>query len=88
MIRTVITLTAGFLMSMILCACDGRRPGTTEKGALGGAAIGAGLGAIVGHQHGRAGEGAAIGGAAGALTGGLIGHGMEEDGRDKRYRRY
>ena len=41
----------------------------TEKGALGGGVIGAGLGAIIGNQSGEAGKGALIGGAAGAILG-------------------
>ena len=41
----------------------------TERGALGGSVIGAGLGAIIGHQSGETGKGALIGGAAGALPG-------------------
>ena len=65
-------------------ACSGSGLGTTEKGAISGAAVGTGLGAIVGHQHGRGGEGAAIGAGFGALSGGLIGAGMEEDERDRR----
>ena len=36
----------------------------TERGALGGSVIGAGLGAIIGHQSGETGKGALIGGAA------------------------
>ncbi|RJP67839.1 MAG: hypothetical protein C4532_13905 [Candidatus Abyssobacteria bacterium SURF_17] len=47
---------------------------TTESGALAGGALGAGTGAIIGHQVGRGIEGALIGGAVGAVSGGLIGH--------------
>ena len=54
-----------------------------EKGALGGGALGAGLGAIVGHATGNTGAGIAIGAGAGALTGGLIGN--ESDVSDSRY---
>ena len=39
-----------------------------------GAAAGAGLGAIIGHQSGHAGEGALIGAGAGAVTGYVIGN--------------
>ena len=51
-----------------------------EKGALGGGALGAGAGAIIGSQlDGRhsTGKGALIGGALGALGGGLVGDQME-----------
>ena len=48
-----------------------------EKGALGGGALGAGAGAIIGHQSGHAGAGAAIGGALGVLGGAVVGDQME-----------
>jgi uncharacterized protein YcfJ len=50
-----------------------------EKGALGGGALGAGAGAIIGSSvgHRNAGKGALIGGALGALGGGLVGDQME-----------
>src|SRR3954467_13428379 len=58
----------------------------TGTGALVGGALGAGTGAIVGHNsHGRTAEGALIGGAIGALTGGLIGN--EADKRDHYHER-
>jgi hypothetical protein len=66
LIKGLIVLTAA---AVILSGCT-----ATEQGAGIGAATGAGLGAIIGHQSGQAGEGAAIGAAAGAITGGLIGH--------------
>jgi uncharacterized protein YcfJ len=53
----------------------------TVQGAVTGGALGAGTGAIIGHQTDRAGEGAAIGAAVGALGGGLIGHALEEQQR-------
>ena len=49
---------------------------TTQKGAGIGAAGGAGLGAIIGHQSGRTAEGAAIGAAVGGLGGALVGEQM------------
>jgi hypothetical protein len=45
----------------------------TQKGALLGGGIGAGTGAIIGHQKGKTAKGALIGGAAGAAIGGLLG---------------
>lgn len=50
----------------------------TMQGAVTGGALGAGAGAIIGHQTGRAGEGAAIGAGLGAISGGLVGHALEE----------
>ena len=59
----------------ILCLCIGCAGATpTQQGAMGGAAVGAGAGAIVGNSFdGQSGEGAAIGAAAGAVTGALVG---------------
>ena len=76
------------LSLLILTACSqngGYDFGTTEKGALIGTAIGAGLGAIVGNQSGRAGEGVAIGSGLGAIAGGLLGNQQEgiEDKQDE-----
>ena len=51
----------------------------TEQGVGIGAASGAGIGAIIGHQSGETGEGAVVGAAAGALIGGLIGHQSDKE---------
>lgn len=55
-----------------------------EKGVLGGGALGAGAGAIIGNSigDGNAGKGALIGGALGALGGGFMGDQMY--GQDQR----
>lgn len=50
----------------------------TQQGALAGGGIGAGTGAIIGHQSGHGGEGALIGGAVGAVSGGIIGHEIDK----------
>lgn len=49
----------------------------TQKGAGMGGLLGAGAGAIIGHQSGHTAEGALIGGAAGAAGGALIGNAMD-----------
>jgi hypothetical protein len=54
----------------------------TDQGILGGGAIGAGTGALIGNATGHAGTGALIGAGVGALTGGLIGN--SEDQREKK----
>lgn len=51
---------------------------TTQKGTGIGAAAGAGLGAIIGHQSGNTEKGALIGGAVGALGGYAVGNKMEQ----------
>ena len=51
----------------------------TQTGAMEGAILGAGAGAVIGNQsHGRSGEGALIGAGLGALTGALIGDHVDE----------
>lgn len=50
----------------------------TQEGAIAGGALGAGAGAIIGHQSGNAGEGALIGAGVGALGGALIGDQVDE----------
>lgn len=59
---------------VLLAGCEGQEFGARETGALGGAAVGAGLGAIIGNQTGSTGAGIAIGSAFGALSGALIGN--------------
>jgi hypothetical protein len=54
---------------------------STDKGILGGGAIGAGTGAIIGSATGHAGAGAAIGTAVGAISGGLVGNEIDENKR-------
>ncbi len=69
-----------FLAITALCALGLSACHTTpvQEGAIAGGAVGAGLGAIAGHQVGRTGEGALIGAGAGALTGALIGDHIEK----------
>jgi hypothetical protein len=51
---------------------------TTATNALGGGAIGAGAGAIIGHQTHHSAGGAAIGGGLGLVAGGLVGHQIQQ----------
>lgn len=65
-----------FLVTMLGCASGGLS--TREKGPLGGAALGAGAGALIGEATGgRPGRGALIGGALGGLGGALTGNAMQ-----------
>jgi hypothetical protein len=75
---STLCLVALFSLSIALSGC------ATPEGRAGltGAAIGAGLGAIIGNQSGHAGEGALIGAAAGGLTGLIV-----QDVRETRARR-
>ena len=58
-------------VSFLVSGCATATP--TQKGAVAGSAVGAGLGAIIGHQSGDTGKGALIGAAAGGLGGALLG---------------
>ncbi len=72
--RFYLVLAGLFVSSVIFSGCTG-----TQKGAAGGALIGAGIGAVVGHQSDETGEGAAIGAVVGGLAGALLGDQMIED---------
>ncbi|HRI88303.1 MAG TPA: glycine zipper domain-containing protein [Candidatus Hydrogenedentes bacterium] len=69
-------ITAALLASATFAGCA-----TTpaQQGAMTGAIVGAGAGAIIGNQSdGKSGEGALIGAGLGALTGALIGDHVDE----------
>jgi len=70
------------LLALILALTGCAEPGKHEvAGTLAGGALGAGAGAIIGHQTGHTGAGTAIGAGAGALGGNLIGRGIDEAAR-------
>jgi outer membrane protein OmpA-like peptidoglycan-associated protein len=77
---TAALLTTVIAGSGVLGGCEGMT--RTQKGSLGGAAVGAGMGALIGKQSGHAGRGALIGGAIGALSGGLIGNYMDRQAEE------
>lgn len=75
-LRTLVVLgVLGTSLSFTACT-------PTQKGATGGAAIGAGAGALIGNQNDNAGEGALIGAAVGGLSGALIGNANEQNRGD------
>lgn len=65
-----IVSTVAVSATLVLTGCGNMNQ--NQKDTLGGAAIGAGAGAIIGSMSGHAGTGAAIGAAAGAIGGSLI----------------
>ena len=75
-------IITGITAVVIFSGCAGPM-NNTEKGALGGGVIGAGLGAIIGNQSGEAGKGALIGGAAGAILGGAAGNAKDKKSGNK-----
>jgi hypothetical protein len=72
----------GFAILPLLSLCGCSSMSNTDQGVLGGGAIGAGTGALIGNASGHAGTGALIGAGVGALTGGLIGN--AEDRQEKK----
>lgn len=72
------TMLALAPVALILAGCN-----TTpvQDGAILGGALGAGTGAIVGHQSGRQGEGALIGAGLGAITGAIVGDQVDQNRR-------
>ena len=70
MMKGSLALTVGCVLVLCVTALSCT---TTQKGAVAGGALGAGVGAIIGHQSGHTTEGALIGGGAGALGGALVG---------------
>ncbi|MGI6458579.1 MAG: glycine zipper domain-containing protein [Candidatus Hydrogenedentales bacterium] len=77
-LKTLITLALAATVATALMGCN-----TTpvQDGAVFGGALGAGTGAILGHQVGKQGEGALIGAGLGALTGALVGDQIDKAGR-------
>ena len=71
------TLSLLCLTAVLSAGCASGGLSKREAGALGGGALGAGAGALIGHQSGHAGAGAAIGGALGVLGGAVVGDQME-----------
>ena len=75
--KRIVTTIALAGASLMLAGCQTT---PTQQGALTGAAIGAGAGAIIGNQSdGKSGEGALIGAGVGAITGALIGDRVDEN---------
>ena len=76
--RILISGGAAFvLLAMIAGSSRAQSLTTTEEGVIGGAALGAGTGAIVGAGVHHAGKGALIGAGLGAVTGGVVGHELQ-----------
>ena len=72
--RSGILLVGLSMCSLVSCAKSISKAG---QGALAGATIGAGTGAIIGSQSGNAGPGIAIGAGLGALSGALVGNSLD-----------
>lgn len=64
-------------LTVAACGCANSQDRRAE-GAVVGGVVGAGAGAIIGHQSKHAGQGAMLGGVLGALTGTLVGSQMKK----------
>ncbi|HZD54628.1 MAG TPA: OmpA family protein [Candidatus Aquicultoraceae bacterium] len=91
-IRKIVKMTGAALAAVLLVSpgCATNPDGTTEYkrtaiGALGGAAVGAGAGALIAGR-GHRGTGALIGGTVGALGGGAIGNYMDRQAAEMKRR--
>lgn len=77
-------VTLLLLTSPLVVGCTHLTP--TDRGVLGGAAVGGVTGAIIGKATGNTGVGAAVGTAIGGVTGGLTGNAVER-AEDRGFRR-
>jgi uncharacterized protein YcfJ len=77
MIRYVVSAALTFVIATVIVFAVGCESEAQNDALLGGA-LGAGTGAIIGHQSGHAGKGAVIGGAVGAGAGYVIGNEKEK----------
>ena len=75
--KSVATAILAAAALLLVSACSGEPLSTREKGTLGGGALGAGTGAIIGAAVGAPGAGAAIGGTLGAGTGFVVGNALQ-----------
>ena len=78
--KKLVLLTAAVSLLAAACTTPGKK---TAWGALGGAAVGAGAGALIAHSTGgKAGTGAIIGGLTGAAAGGLLGNYYDKQAKE------
>lgn len=77
--KTTILSLGSVLTAIALSNCGAPAGPNTQRGVATGALLGAGAGAIIGHQSGRTGQGALIGAAAGGTAGGLYGNARDQE---------
>src|SRR5467141_832841 len=70
--------------TLVFAGCSGQPITTREKGTLGGTALGAGGGALIGAAVGHPLAGAAIGGVLGGGTGYLAGNSLQNEEHHQR----
>lgn len=77
--KTSIVTLGSIVTAFALSNCAAPAGPNTQRGVATGALLGAGAGAIIGHQSGRTGQGALIGAAAGGTAGGLYGNARDQE---------
>lgn len=82
--KSILVTLISAAAALSLSNCTAPAGPNTQRGAATGGLLGAGAGAIIGHQSGRALEGAAIGAAAGGTAGALYGNARDQE----QYGRY
>jgi hypothetical protein len=75
---TILSLTTA-VFALALSNCTAPAGPNTQRGAATGALLGAGAGAIIGHQSGNTAGGALIGAAAGGSAGALYGNARDQE---------
>lgn len=81
--RTIIPALTSIITALALSNCATPAGPNTQRGIATGGLLGAGAGAIIGHQSGRTGQGALIGAAAGGTAGGLYGNARDQEQRGR-----
>ena len=82
--KSLLLTLASVVTALALSNCAAPAGPNTQKGAVAGGLLGAGAGAIIGHQSGHTAEGALIGAAAGGTAGAVYGNARDQE----QYGRY
>ncbi len=76
--KTKLLPLCSVLAALSLANCAAPTGPNTQRGAVTGALLGAGAGALIGKQSGHTGEGALIGAAAGGTAGAMYGNAADQ----------
>jgi uncharacterized protein YcfJ len=79
--KTITLTITSAVAALALSNCTSPAGPETNRVIATGGLLGAGAGAIIGHQSGRTAEGALIGAAAGGTAGGLYGNARDQERR-------
>ncbi|MCX6865050.1 MAG: YMGG-like glycine zipper-containing protein [Verrucomicrobia bacterium] len=82
--KSLLLLLTSVVTALALANCTAPAGPNTQRGAVTGGLLGAGAGAIIGHQSGHTAAGDLIGAAAGGTAGAVIGNSRDRE----QYGRY